>query len=68
MLELGRRRLLASEGEQRVWGAALLGALLAVLGSNLLDLGQSQTTFPASSPPRRSAERITRSSSRPLRR
>ena len=45
VLEALRRRVLASRGEERVLYAGLLGAVCAVLGANLLDLGQSQNTF-----------------------
>ena len=49
LLECGRRALAGSagpaDGEGRAVPAALLAAVLALLGANLLDLGQSQTTF-----------------------
>jgi O-antigen ligase len=45
-LEAGRRRLrAAADFRERAPIAALLGALIAVLGSNSLDLGQSQQTW-----------------------
>ena len=44
--ELGRRAVAAAPGRaERAAAVALLAALTALLGSNLLDLGQSQTTF-----------------------
>lgn len=44
--EAGRRRLSSANGaRERAPTAALLGSLVAILGSNTLDLGQSQQTW-----------------------